>query len=131
MFREHVCERQVPGHVVGRIAVSRPLASKQSLLVGALSMQRQLAAVLCADVAGYSRLTRQDEERTHRKLNDGLDLLSATITAHGGQKVHEAGDAILTEFASVTDAVETAAAFQREMGRRNSGLADATRIGHP
>ena len=61
-------------------------------------MEHQLAAILYADVAGYSRLTGLDEEETHRKLDASLNLLSDVIAAHGGQKIHEAGDAILAEF---------------------------------
>ena len=53
-------------------------------------MKRQLAAVLYADVAGYSRLTGLDEEETHRKLEVGLNLLTDFIVAHGGRKLHEA-----------------------------------------
>ena len=58
-------------------------------------MDRQLAAILYADVAGYSRLSGHDEEETHRKLDAGLKLLAEVIARHGGQKIHEAGDAIL------------------------------------
>ncbi|MEE8287548.1 MAG: hypothetical protein V3R72_12695 [Gammaproteobacteria bacterium] len=54
-------------------------------------MEHQLAAILYADVAGYSRLTGLDEEETHRKLDASLNLLSDVIAAHGGQKIHEAG----------------------------------------
>ena len=53
-------------------------------------MKRQLAAILYADVAGYSRLTGQDEEETHRKIEAGLNLLTDVIVAHGGRKLYEA-----------------------------------------
>ena len=82
-------------------------------------MKRQLAAILYADVAGYSRLIRVDEDDTHRKLDAGLNLLTETMAAHGGSKVHEAGDAILGEFLSVTAAVESAVEFQRQMSTDN------------
>jgi len=75
-------------------------------------MKRQLAAILYADAAGYSRLTGQNEKRTHQQLNTGLNLLIEKISAHGGSKVHEAGDAILAEFSSVTSAVDAAVEFQ-------------------
>lgn len=91
-------------------------------------MRRQLAAILYADVAGYSRLTGLDEEATHQKLDAGLNLLTEKITAHGGHKVHEAGDAILAEFVSVTEAVNSAAGFQHEMTRLNDGLAENERL---
>ena len=91
-------------------------------------MKRQLIAILYADVAGYSRLTGLDEDVTHKKLNVGLDLLSDKIAAYSGQKIHEAGDAILAEFPSVTDAVTTATDFQHEMQLKNSGLSKEARL---
>ena len=78
-------------------------------------MQRQLAAILYADAAGYSRLTGQDAEGTHQQLNRGLNKLTDCIVDHGGTKVHEAGDAILAEFASATAAVDAAIDFQKFM----------------
>jgi len=91
-------------------------------------MKRQLAAILYADVAGYSRLTGRDEEQTHEKLDAGLNLLTDVIAAHGGQKVHEAGDAILAEFQSVTEAVSAAIEFQHRMSTRNSELGEDERL---
>jgi len=91
-------------------------------------MKRQLAAILYADVAGYSRLTGLDEEQTHQKLDAGLNLLADVIAAHGGEKVHEAGDAILAEFQSVTAAVNAAVEFQRQMSARNVDLAEDERL---
>ena len=83
-------------------------------------MKRQLVAILHADVAGYSRLTGQNEEQTHQQLNTSLNLLTEIITVHGGNKIHEAGDAILAEFTSVTEAVEAAIQFQKSMADRDS-----------
>ena len=91
-------------------------------------MKRQLAAILYADVAGYSRLTGVDEEETHQKLDAGLSLLTEVIANHGGQKVHEAGDAILAEFQSVTAAVNSAVKFQRLMAAQNVELAEDERL---
>ncbi len=91
-------------------------------------MEHQLAAILYADVAGYSRLTGLDEEETHRKLDASLNLLSDVIASHGGQKIHEAGDAILAEFKSVTAAVNSAVDFQRQMSPRNAELAEDERL---
>ena len=62
------------------------------------------------------------------KLNTGLDLLSEKIVAHEGQKLHEAGDAILAEFSSVGEAVRSAVEFQFEMAHRNSELAKEDRL---
>ena len=91
-------------------------------------MKRQLAAILYADVAGYSRLTGLEEEETHRKLDAGLNLLTDVIAKHGGQKIHEAGDAILAEFQSVTAAVNSAVEFQHQMATRNAGPAEDERL---
>ncbi len=91
-------------------------------------MEHQLAAILYADVADYSRLTGLDEEGTHQKLDAGLNLLADVVAAHGGEKVHEAGDAILAEFQSVTAAVNAAVEFQRQMSTRNAELAVSGRL---
>ena len=91
-------------------------------------MKRQLAAILYADVAEYSRHTGLNEEKTHQKLNAGLNLLADTVAEHGGHKVHEAGDAILAEFQSVTAAVTAAVEFQSRMAARNAKLAEGERL---
>ena len=91
-------------------------------------MKRQLAAILYADAAGYSRLTRVNEADTHRKLDAGLNLLTETMAAFDGSKIHEAGDAILGEFLSVTAAVESAVEFQRQMSTLNAGLSKEERL---
>ena len=91
-------------------------------------MEHQLAAILYANVAGYSRLTGLDEEKTHKKLNAGLDLLAGMIALTNGKKVHEAGDAMLAEFQSVTVAVDCAVRFQRQMATRNAELAEDERL---
>ena len=91
-------------------------------------MKRQLAAILYADVAGYSRLTGLNEEETHRKLDAGLNLLTDVIEAHDGRKIHEAGDAILGEFKGVTAAVTAAVEFQRQMSEQNAGVAEEERF---
>ena len=87
-------------------------------------MEKQLAAILYADVAGYSRLTGSDEERTHKQLDTSLTLLTSIIKKYGGQKIHEAGDAILGEFKGVTAAVTAAVEFQRQMSEQNAGVAE-------
>ena len=91
-------------------------------------MERHLAAILYADVAGYSRLTGYDEEKTHKQLDISLNLLTSLIEKHGGQKIHEAGDAILGEFKSVTEAVATAVEFQRQMSEENMGIPEEERF---
>lgn len=91
-------------------------------------MEHQLAAILYADVAGYSRLTGLDEEETHKKLAAGLNFLTGAIGNHLGNKVHEAGDAILAEFQSVTAAVHCAVKFQHQMAQWNAELAESARL---
>ena len=91
-------------------------------------MDRQLAAILYADVAGYSRLTGLDEEATHRKLDAALNLLTDVIAAHGGQKLHEAGDAVLAEFSSVTESVTAGIEFQKQMAEQNATFAEEERL---
>ena len=72
-------------------------------------LQRKLAAILYADVAGYSRLTGEDEEGTHRTLRDYLDLVASRIERQRGRVVHYAGDAVLADFGTVVDALTCAA----------------------
>ena len=91
-------------------------------------MKKQLVAIFYADVAGYSRLTGQNVERTHRQLDEGLTLLSNTISAYEGHKDHEAGDAILAEFPSVTAAVEAAVELQKSMAGLNTNLPENDRV---
>jgi DNA-binding winged helix-turn-helix (wHTH) protein len=78
-------------------------------------LERRLSAILYADVAEYSRLTGENEERTHRVLSASLDLFSETIRIHNGKVVHYAGDAILAEFTTVTEALSCAIEVQREL----------------
>lgn len=65
----------------------------------------KLAAILYADVAGYSRLTGEDEDGTHRLLRRHLILISSTIEAHHGRVVHYAGDAVLADFGTVIEII--------------------------
>ena len=91
-------------------------------------LPRKLAAILYADVAGYSRLTGDDEEATHRTLSDYLDLISQTIEAHHGQVMHYAGDAVLARFGAVVDSVSSATDIQKLLAGRNEGLADERKL---
>ena len=89
---------------------------------------RKLAAILYADVAGYSRLTGADEEGTHQTLSAHLDAITAFIEDHGGRVLHYAGDAILAEFASVVVAVACAVEVQRDLAARNEDVADDRKL---
>ncbi|HET7125029.1 MAG TPA: adenylate/guanylate cyclase domain-containing protein, partial [Bradyrhizobium sp.] len=86
-------------------------------------MQRRLAAILAADVAGYSRLMGSDEVGTLRSLKaHRRELVDAAIAEHHGRIVKTTGDGMLVEFASVVDAVGCAVNVQRNMIRRNAGV---------
>jgi adenylate cyclase len=91
-------------------------------------LPRKLAAILYADVAGYSRLTGEDEDATHRTLNDYLNLISQTISSHGGQVMHYAGDAVLAKFDAVIDSVSSATDIQKLLAGRNEGSADERKL---
>ena len=89
---------------------------------------RKLTAILYADVAGYSRLTGNDELGTHRKVMGILDVATETIDSNGGTVLRYAGDAILAEFSSVVAAVDVAARIQGELHRRNSAIPDDNKV---
>jgi TolB-like protein/class 3 adenylate cyclase len=82
-------------------------------------VQRRLAAILAADVAGYSRLMGADEEGTLRRLKAlRAELIDPAITKHNGRIVKTTGDGLLVEFASVVDAMRCAIAWQTAMAER-------------
>jgi class 3 adenylate cyclase/FixJ family two-component response regulator len=88
-----------------------------------VSTARRLAAVLVADVSGYSRLMGMNEEKTlERLMGHRRALVDPAIAQHHGRIVKTAGDGILAEFASVVDAVRCAVEMQRGMAERNSGV---------
>ncbi len=92
------------------------------------NVTRKLTAILYADVAGYSRLTGEDEEGTHHTLSTYLDVLTDAIKNHGGEVVHFAGDAVLADFTSVVAALICAMEVQRDLAARNAALADENRL---
>src|ERR1700754_1972648 len=83
---------------------------------------RRLAAIVAADVAGYSRLMGLDEVGTDRTLREHRKLTDILIAKHGGRLVKTTGDGVLLEFPSVVDAVECAVAIQAVMDQRNEGV---------
>jgi TolB-like protein/class 3 adenylate cyclase len=94
-----------------------------------MSQTRRLAAILAADVAGYSRLMGADEEGTHERLKSlRRELLDPKIAEHKGRIVKTTGDGLLVEFASVVDAVRCAVEVQQAMLERNTGVAADSRI---
>jgi adenylate cyclase len=94
-----------------------------------MSQTRRLAAILAADVAGYSRLMGADEEGTLERLKAlRHELLDPKIAEHHGRIVKTTGDGLLVEFASVVDAVRCAVEVQQAMTERNTGVAADNRI---
>ena len=92
-------------------------------------IERRLAAILAADVAGYSRLTGLDEEGTHIRLRERLHGLADTkISEHHGKVVKYTGDGMLAEFGSVVDAVRCAIEVQRGMAEQNATVPQVKRI---
>jgi TolB-like protein len=92
-------------------------------------VERRLAAILAADVAGYSRLTSTDEEDTHVRLKEHLRvLIDPKITEYSGRVVKNTGDGMLAEFSSVVDAVRCAVEIQRGMADRNAEVPEDKRI---
>jgi TolB-like protein len=92
-------------------------------------VERKLAAILAADVAGYSRLTGADEEGTMRRLRAlRAELIDPTIKTNRGRVFHTAGDSILIEFASVVDAVRCSLDVQRGMAVRNGDFVPEKQI---
>jgi adenylate cyclase len=94
-----------------------------------MNQTRRLAAILAADVAGYSRLIGADEEGTLERLKAlRRELLDPKIVEHHGRIVKTTGDGMLVEFASVVDAVRCAVAVQQAMPERNTSVGADSRI---
>jgi len=91
-------------------------------------MERKLAAILAADVAGYSRLMAEDEEDTLHRLGAYRSTFGELIAEHGGRIFAMAGDSVVAEFASPVQAVRAAVAVQRALHRRNADLPQARRM---
>src|SRR5215471_1614048 len=94
-----------------------------------MSQTRRLAAILAADIVGYSRLIGADEGGTLRKLRGIRDeLVDPTIAAHHGRLVKTTGDGLLVEFSSVVDALRSATEIQTRMAEHNAGVPANERI---
>jgi len=94
-----------------------------------VTAKRRLAAILAADVAGYSRLMGANEEGTHERLTAHFrELVNPKIAEHRGRIVKNTGDGFLAEFPSVVDAVRCAVEVQRGMAERNVNNPPETRI---
>src|ERR1700747_366983 len=99
------------------------MKQKQPARVG-----RRLAAIVAADVAGYSRLMGLDEVGTARTLREHRKITDALVTKYGGRLVKTTGDGVLLEFASVVDSVECAVAVQAVRAQRNEGVPQDRRM---
>jgi TolB-like protein/class 3 adenylate cyclase/tetratricopeptide (TPR) repeat protein len=84
-----------------------------------LAMERRLAAILAADIAGFARLMGADEEGTHTALRSHREIADRLIGAQHGRVFASAGDSVIAEFASAVEAVQAAVEIQREIARRN------------
>src|SRR5918993_1081839 len=92
-------------------------------------MERRLAAIMAADVVGYSRLIRSDEDGTLAALKSlRSDLIGPKLAEHHGRVVKFMGDGVLAEFASVVEAVRAAAEMQQALAERNAVLPKEQRI---
>ena len=91
-------------------------------------VKRKLAAILSADVKGYSRLMGEDEKGTIRTLNAYKEVMTGLIQHHHGRVVDSTGDNLMAEFASVVDAVECAVQIQKELKTRNAELPENRRM---
>ena len=93
-----------------------------------ISASRRLAAILAADVVGYSRLMGEDEGGTALSVREHREAARPIVASHGGRIVKTTGDGLLLEFPSVVAAVESAIAIQKLMAQRNAATPEAKRI---
>ena len=91
-------------------------------------MERKLAAILCADVYGYSRLMGDDEEATLHTLTSHRKIIDGQIEQHRGRFVNSAGDSVLAEFTSVVEAVSCAVEIQRKLKTENAEMRSDRRM---
>jgi class 3 adenylate cyclase len=92
------------------------------------ALERRLAAILAADVAGYSRLMHDDDEKTLATLTAHRKIIDQLIVGANGQIFNTAGDSVLAEFPSVVEAYHAAVAIQRALGRANAEIPEASRM---
>src|SRR6516162_8825634 len=93
-----------------------------------MTVTRRLAAILAADIAGYSQLMGEDEAGTAQALREHRTAADPLIAQHGGRIVKTTGDGVLIEFGSVVGAVECALALQRLATERNAGIPNERRM---
>src|SRR5438552_625446 len=91
-------------------------------------IERRLAAILAADVAGYRRLMGADETGTAKALREHRAAIDPIVASHGGRIVKTTGDGVLLEFPSIVAAVECAVAVQKVIAERNADLPEDRRM---
>ncbi|MCH9052411.1 MAG: adenylate/guanylate cyclase domain-containing protein, partial [Proteobacteria bacterium] len=91
-------------------------------------MERRLAAILAADVVGYSRLVGEDEEGTLRTLSTCREVIDGLVASHHGRVFGSAGDSVIAEFASPVEAVRCAVNIQCDLETRNAGIPENKRM---
>src|SRR6266516_3410993 len=93
-----------------------------------MSAPRKLAAILAADIAGFSRLMGADEAGTAKALREHRAAIDPVVAGQGGRIVKTTGDGVLVEFPSIVAAVECAVAVQKLMAERNAGVPEDRRM---
>ncbi len=91
-------------------------------------VQRKLTTILAADVEGYTRLMRADEEATLKILGEYREITDALVARHDGRVFSTGGDSVLAEFGSAVEAVRCAISCQEEIASRNAELADDRKL---
>ncbi len=89
---------------------------------------RKLTTILAADVEGYTRLMRADEEATLKTLSDYRDVIDNLIVRHDGRVFSTGGDSVLAEFGSAVEAVRCAISLQEDIAIRNAELPDERKL---
>jgi class 3 adenylate cyclase len=105
-----------------RIGMTHSITGVTTRHTRAVGMERRLAAILSADVQGYSRLMHEDETATIQTLTVYRSLMASLIWRYRGRVVDDPGDNLLAEFPSVVDAVQCAVSIQRTLAMRNAAL---------
>jgi class 3 adenylate cyclase len=118
-----------PAHSAPAVVDSAHQALDSAGVAACLNLDRRQAAVLIADVAGYSRMMEIDETGTHLRLQAlRLDVIEPALARHGGRITRSTGDGLLVTFAEATEALCCALDIQRELGRRNADIAPDAQI---
>src|SRR5215831_14151688 len=129
IFHSDADDRCVRKTVLNSAPQKEPLVNFEWAAMAEERVERRLTAILAADVAGYSRLMGADEEGTLAALKTlRREVADPKIREHRGRIVNTTGDGLLSEFASVVDAVRCAVGAQREMAARNAGVQAERRI---